>query len=739
MKFIQSVSAIALLAGVAAASAPLALAQDAGELDTGRESADREVKLDTVIVNAEKRESSAQETPLALSAFSDEDLERVGAYDVQSLQSQVPNLFFSKDGVNSVTQISMRGIGNENASVGGDSGVALHIDGIYYSRPSVAGNVFFDLQGIEVLRGPQGTLFGRNTNGGSVNLITANPTDEFEGKADVTFGNYDRFRFRGVANLPLNDRAALRISGYREVRDGYTEVLNGFSDIDDADNTSLRAKLRLDLSDSVEWVLGASIDKIEGAGPGVKIIGDYADEVVLARDPVTLDPVATLDRLADALPNPSDPRKTRRNLNETRDAEYRTLTSHLTWDAGPVLFKSITGYADSENVAFRDLDTSEINLATIDIAIEGEQWSQEFQLVSDYESPLDWILGAYYITEDSLIDLGVFDGLFGLITNGGEAETESWALFGQANYALTDRLTVTAGARYSYDEKVGSDYLIIPGVVEIFNGGSDDWSNTNYRLGVDYKVSDDSLLYASFARGYKSGGYVVGSFIFAEPTYDPETVNAWEIGSKNRFWNDRVQLNLAGFYYDYKDLQVFKFLANAIAIENAAQATVAGAELELQAYLTDDFRVDGALAYLDAEYDDFMSQDPIFPELGLQDVSGNRLNRAPEFSVSLGAEYEFDLGNHGRLVPRIQTYWQSEVFFRQFALATDRQDSFMKTDLRLSWFSEDETWRVEAFVRNLEDEDTVNNTTYGSPLYGASPQGIYDPPRTVGVTIGVTY
>jgi iron complex outermembrane receptor protein len=707
--------------------------------------------IERITVTAERRAADVQKVPIAITAITGEQLDTRGVDGFEDLKYQVPSLSFGGQVTGGENFITLRGVGNENLTGGGDSGVAYHTDGVYLGRNVAVDKSFYDMERVEVLRGPQGTLYGRNSTGGAFNVITKKPVFDFEANADVLFGDYDRRRVRGMVNVPLaGDQIALRVSGVAEVRDGYQDniagsVVCGDCEGKDADDHfNLRGHVLVKVTDDIELLVSASV---------------YENNEMVAtklNEPFPAVP----GRFVGALPNPTDKRDVRKDFPEGADINSHVYSATLNWQLEGMELTSITSYADLFWNQQTDGDGSELPIAfTPYWRNDSDQVSQEIRLASTDEGTVDWIVGVFFYHEDvqqefQFIDSGLNPGFLPpavipfIFTNGGNIRTTSFAAFGQVDYHIEDglfgyRTTLTGGLRYTYDRKSGHDFLnlVNPGVPSSVTFAKEfeiDWETPTGKIGMQIEFSEDTSAYATVSRGYRSGGDLVGNF---PGLYDPEYIWNYEVGVKTRTPSGRLQTNVALFWSDYEDIQIFIQEAGLSRIENAAAATIKGLEVELTALPTDQLTLNVGFAWLDAEYDEFITEENRFEfqPAAPQNLAGNRLNRTPEFTVLLGAEYAF-LTDFGTITARADFMWQSEVFFRAQNLPVDRQDDYNKTDLRVIWTDPGEVYEIEAFIENVEDEDVISNMVLPvQTLGGPSTQITLNPPRTVGIRFGVNF
>lgn len=623
--------------------------------------------IEEIVVTAQKRAQAVQDIPIAITALDSDALERSQIENVNDLMNFVPNLQFGN--FSSTATAAIRGIGYTNTTAGGDPGVALHLDGVYIARPIATVFGVWDLERMEVLRGPQGTLYGRNTTGGSINFISAGPTDRFEGRVDVAFGEFNLVQGRGLLNVPLGDRAAFRISATAEQADGYQEnAFPGGTEAGDRDAVTVRAQLRFDFDDDVDLNLAINHSQIGGVGStsesrfpyptnpllnwvGVPppFVNTIFSDAFISRPDVAriLAPqgITTADDVRNALgvppggllspsnpnfaglTNDTTPNRVSKNSAESNDQEFSSFSAILNWDTGIGTWRWTTAYVETSFDNFIDLDASERTLVDLVLEERQEQISTELTLASTAESAFEWIVGVYYFNEDasrfSTIFADDFDRL-GILFNraagfrvGGDVEATSYAVFAQGTVGLTENLNLTVGGRMSWDEKDAVINLISPfpafNFMTLVQDGavSDSWQEPSGKLTLDYRLSEDVLAYASFAHGYKSGGVNLnGAPAFA--IYDPEFNDVYEVGLKTQFAS-RFQLNTAIFRNDYTDIQVQTFGAAGAELRNAAEATINGAEVEGLLLVGEGFELNFALGLLDGKFDNFVFVPPAQP------------------------------------------------------------------------------------------------------------------------------
>lgn len=663
-----SASLIALAIGIGS-SPGVALAQDQDQDSTS----DRGV-LEEIVVTAQKRAENVQSIPIAITALDASSLERSQIDSLVDVMNFVPNLQFGN--FSSTATVAIRGIGYTNTTAGGDPGVALHIDGVYLGRPIATVFNFFDLQRLEILRGPQGTLYGRNTTGGSINYITEKPSNEMEGMAELLYGRYQHFQAQGMLNMPLGERAAARFVVGVSESDGYQKnLVKGGTESGDQDWVNLRGQVRFDLADNIELLTSVNYADVGGVGStsetrfpfktgpndfvGVPppFVNTILSDAFLNRPDLApllrakgindADDVRAFFGLDVGTPDPADgalfslapafasagvtndlrPNVVAKDTAETNDQEMLVVSGTLTWELDGMVFKSITAYAETSFDAVSDLDHSSAPIMELHLIEDQDQFSQELQLASASSGPLEWLVGAYYFNEDatriSFIKADDFDRLGALLGReygfevGGDVEATSYALFAQASYDLTDQLRLTGGFRWSWDEKDALITLLSPFPAFNFATFVNDAPVGEKWNEPSGKVSLDYQVNddAMIYASYSHGYKSGGINLNGTPNtavYDPEFVDVIEIGAKTRY-NDRVQFNVAGFWNDYTDIQVQTFGPTGAELRNAAAATIWGLEAEMVAVLSETAELNMSVGFLDAEFDDFIFNPPGAP------------------------------------------------------------------------------------------------------------------------------
>jgi len=704
--------------------------------------------VETIVVTAEKRSEDIQTVPISMSAITGDDLSRRSISDFQDLAARVPSLRFGSGLNGGEFQVVLRGLFNPNTTSGGDSPTTYSVDGVYLARTNLIDPEFFDIERVEVLRGPQGTLQGRNSLGGSINVITNKPTDELSGHVDALFGDYNARIFRGWANVPLYDcgdcKILARIAGVSAKHDAYQKNLSqapGATSVGDSqDYQMLRGHLLFQFNADIDLLISASTARNTGPFAN-KVIGDFSVH----------------PKYAGAI-LPTDPRKTYQNTPQSLLQWSDQVSATFNWDMGNAKFTSITGFMKAYIDQSGDVDGSDYSLAITDFRRSGfKQWSQEFRLASNDEtSPLRWIAGLYYFRE--FVDRGFFYYEPGVFTydNGGNINTTAIAPFGQIDFDLAKTnanipLSFSLGLRYNYDKKWGNDFqfLTLWATNTTFTTRAireKSWSEWTGKFSVQYQPTADLMFYGLVSRGYVSGGYLLGTFSGVNLSrYDPATAWNYEVGMKSEFFDNRLQFNVSAFRMEIDKMQVFILRGPVSTVDNAAQSHVNGIEAEMVAVPIDGLRLNAALSLLDAKFDQFVIDDN---RTGIPnvDMSGNKLLQTPNYMLNIGAEYAFDLGT-GTLTPRVDVFFSGAVWFLPVNNPLyDKQKPYSRTDLRLTWQDVRGKYTVDAFVKNLFDKDVISNLGVASRSMGGAiapdpnlSYVSYYPPRTVGVRFGVNF
>lgn len=757
-----------------------------------RQGSGAEQLLEEMVVTARRREESAQSTPIAISAFSGDTLAYRGVTRLDEVVRFVPSLTLENNpsfgGASNSAAIYLRGVGQKEFLPTTEPGVGLYVDGVYIARSVGAILDLIDIERLEVLRGPQGTLFGRNTIGGAINITTVKPRpgDDFGGSVAAVYGTDDRINLKGSLLLPMGETLAARVSLASLQQDGYIERADG---VDLGDDDTLTGRLAVAWQPTEKFYADFTVDATRDRenGPAMQLLGiDFTDlsqldDLVAAVPPpmafihnvTTMAspgvPCAVTDPAGNGITyNPDNPdcydnRYVGGKNQGTAPAESRTdvlgLSATLTYDLSDAMtLKSITAWRDLDSEFARDGDHSPHRISQFYDDLEQDQFTQELQLLGDGER-LDWIVGAYYFSEDG-DNVNILDFTVSNFRSGGKFDNEAWALFAQGTFDITPALHLTLGGRYTEETKQFLPDQVIfqnyfAGISEVvppdnpladldapfLQAGSRILPYLEKELEIDeftpmvnlaWDLGDDIMLYTSYSEGFKSGGFTQRVFppvvagvtappgtpdIDLIPTYDPEFVDAYELGVKSTLLDGRLRLNSALFYTEYEDLQVQVFNSVAPVTENIGSATIQGLEVEMQAALGDGWLLEATYAYLDAEYDEIESDLTLIGE----DFS---FERVPENTGNIGVSKEFGLGGNGSIVARVDWSYRDETYNDAYNTGILKTDSYDLWDASLRWTNAGGDLSLMLSGRNLGDEEYLVTGVYGTAFQAY--EGSYD-------------
>jgi len=692
---------------------------------------DQAAAVADIVVTAQRREQRLQEVPLAVSAFNMESLEDGKVESLLNLDGKVPNVVLAPVGAYPfASAFYIRGLGYADVESSFEPSVGVELDGVYLSRNVGAVQDFFDVGGITILRGPQGTLYGRNTIGGVVSVQSRRPSFDFGARGQLTFGSNGRQELRaGVDGALIEDKLAGKFSLLAKTYDGYVKNEDG-RDLGAQDVLSMRGALTWQPTDTFDATLIIDYTKDEGTGA--------------AFQNASL-PNMVLPGYGQPADNDGDPFLAHIGDDIFSDLDALGITLNANWDLGAVKLTSITGYRKTDTEVLSDFDATPIPFMTVHRDETHDQFSQELRLSSNTEGKLTYVVGAYYMTQEYDIATGQYGLVFGGPTAGStiytQQKSDSWALFGQADYEIIPNLTLTAGGRYSKEEKTFTTQPLFYPNAKTFDASFDDFSP---KLGVSYKWSDTLMTYAQYSRGFRAGGFNgrAGSFEAVGP-YDSETVDSYEIGVKSDLFNRRLRLNASIFTTDYKDMQqsvqqlIPGTLINQTLVANVGAATISGFEGEATALLTDAFTVSASIGYLDASYADFMAN--LGDGLGVIDRTYLPMPYAPKWSNSVTFNYKQNY-EFGQVTAQASVRHMSDMFTSFNTLNATNDLTLRKAntivDGSVALELPDGRWRVSLWGKNLTDELVINNTFGVGALLASR---VYQPPREIGVDLSFTF
>jgi iron complex outermembrane receptor protein len=698
----------------------------------GQQQASDEVVISDIVVTAQKRSERLQEVPVAITALTGEAIANKRITDVVDLSSQAPGLQVSTGDAAANPHIFLRGVGVNDFNLTTASAIGIYSDGAYLGSPLSQKSAFFDLQQVEVLRGPQGTLYGRNTTGGAINITSRRPTKDWEANASVEYGRFNALKMEGGISGPIvPDVLLFRIAGTRSTDDGYMFNRLTGEHVNKTNRWALRGSLRFTPTSNITNDLIFTIDHSQGDS----IIGYnrtlLAPDGSLCSSNYTSGQCTNVAGYANASPNLYE--GDYRFIGKDR-VRYNGLTNNLTIDLGASSLVAVTAYQKSDRKAQEETDLNPIPIIDIDYISTQKTFSQELRFQSNGKTPLRYVFGIYYahdvLTNDSVLRLPIFGIDLGWPL---KQTSNSYAGFAQIDYDVSDKLTITGGLRYSSDHK----HFVYDSIEEVSDtllfhyDESKTFSSWSGKLGLQYKFSPAVNAYASYSRGTKSGGFFSGQT--ADPRdlgpYRDENVNAYEVGLKSELLDRKVTLNLSGFYYDYKDLQVYTLVPRAPldvqVFTNASAARIYGAEFELSVRPARGLSIDLNGSLLHAKYKDFISSS------ASADYTGNTLPYAPKATLQGSISYDIPT-SFGAITTNLSANYRSKIFFDTTNTARISDPGRTYADARAGVkFGADENFEIGVWAKNIFDETNIGLIT---PI----PSLGYDfftvgPPRTYGL------
>jgi len=724
--------------------------------------------LEEVVVTAQKRVESLQDVPISITAVSGDTMAENGVFKIEDLQAFTPNLSMTETGVS--TQIFVRGIGTGN-NAGFEQSVGTYVDGIYYGRQQLLRMPFLDLERIEVLRGPQSILFGKNSIAGALNMTTAKPTDEFEGKVS---GNYspdgDITEFIGVVSGPLTDNLSGRLALRKYDEEGWMEnTFNGDDELE-RDDTAVRGALRWDATDNLRIDFKAEWNEFNTSGRQIEIV---QDDPAPGGSATFADILTTLGH-PDAITEVKQNNKRQADTGDDSENEVENYTMNIDYAIGDMTLTAVTGYVTYDFEEENDLDFVGAPIIFGILGEEYEQFSQEIRLVSPGGETVDWIAGAFYQTSEQDFSTDVYIpensvlGTLGLVPVVGTvadqeytAESELWAVFAQATWNFSDFWSITLGGRYTEETKDATrevnirdsdtgDFVPTGGVAAALwrsqlgvdseqwmghslgndGDGKRDESVFTPLVTVQWEASDEVMLYASWSTGFKSGGFDAAASINTSWEFEEEEATTYEIGAKTTLADGSAEVNVAIYRTEYDDLQTSQFDGVlGFVVGNAKETIVQGVELDGRWALTENLTMGYGVAYLDHEYKDFSNgtcyntQEPdgdVIDGVELCDYTGKRGQFTPEWSGNLSFLHVYPIGDRGlELQSSFDLSYKDE---QNTHVNLDPQwevDSLTQINLRMGLYAP--SWDLAVLVQNVTDEQQfsyVGNTPLSGSTFG---------------------
>ena len=699
--------------------------------------------LEEVVVTATKRSVALQDLAGSANVLGADKLGPGGIQEVRDMQVDIPNLSLGDQF--GFARVFMRGIGMTSIDIGGEGAVAFLQDGAIVPRPAAQLMGMFDLDQVEVLRGPQGTLYGRGATAGAINMVTAKPGKELGGYLSVTAGNYGLAQFKGAIDVPMGDALSMRLAGSLDSRDGYGNNIFTGSDINDRDASAYRATFVYDAGGPLTATLSAQYYEEDDNNYAFSYFGQSEGSSIPVPFGVPILGGNTVGMVGGGF---YDINSDQEPIND-RDGQLINLTIDYAFNDRWSL-KSITSSQSMDRFLRDDLDSTDANLfGQNNYTEESDSFGQE--LILNYSSDrIDVLGGVMYFEEDLYGEVRVpLTNLCFLLApaacgtpvgdflNGGnylqdgDVDIEAWGAYVEANYSISDKWSVIAGLRYNYEERDGTGSFIFDAIsLNVPTNQRESWNDLTPRITLQYSPNDNMLLYATYTEAFKSGVINTGS---TSPPLDPETVDAFEVGLKGQNASGTLRYSVAAFFYDYQDMQIsFVDETSTVSTVNAAEAENSGIELEIDGSLGNGFAFDFYLTYLNAEYQEFFNGD-YANGFAITDLSGNTLPNAPESTAKLGLTWEGAVGG-GTLTVRGEAYYQDDVYFTEW----NREDAYQKSYEQINAsvdYSWNDQWLLSLWGRNLSDEEVMSNNIITAPLYDSLRVGAVLPPRTYGATV----
>lgn len=695
--------------------------------------------IDEVVVTSLRRKSNMQKAPVAVTVIKPPLIREARIHGIEDVGTRVPGLTVASFSIGQPT-IHVRGVGSNDDGAALDNSIVMFIDDVYVGRITAISMNFFDLEQIEIMRGPQGTLYGKNAIGGAINMTSKNPTEQLSGTLEATVGNYNRRDLRGVISGPLvSDKILGRLAFHSRRRDGWqeTDFLPGVKQ-NDENTWSTRGKLLFVLSDQLQVDINGdySRDDLESTGR-IPVVG---------RVPVRLLGPDGLPTVQTALPTDifkSLGGSVKKAINSDRGFTDRTiwgLSSRVSRQGNYGRFLSITAFRKTDFSWLEDSTglPSSVTDQKVNSNVDEQhsQFSQEFRWISPDEARLKYVLGLYYLFEHThRIENFIFPS--GVATTDQNNKTNSFAAFGEATYGVMDSVNITLGGRLTYENKkmdqqniIRGDQVILLEEFTLRNEGN--WTDFSPNFSLSWQQSADIMWYASISRGYKSGGFqgAPATLDLARRIIDPESVWNYEVGYKSQWLDDRLRLNLVAFHSDYRDLQVVQFKTagnfGVFQTSNAASASLEGLEMEFTLKPFEGLEFFGSYAYLNATYDEFN-------DLSGRDFTGNTLRQAPRHSLYLALYYERPF-YEGRLRVRADYRYQGKSF-REPDNSVTIQPAFDLVDASVAYESVGNRWEATLWAKNLMDKEYITHLY----VLGGNDFALFGTPRTYGLTLTLNF
>lgn len=700
--------------------------------------------IESITVTATKQDTELGATPIAISAFEYSNAPSGKLNRLSDVAEQTPNLWLGNSGNSGFPVIYLRGVGSTDTSMAADPSVGFYLDDVYVGRSAGVITDLHDVERVEVIKGPQGAMWGRNTMGGAVHVISNSPDSIQKNALSIGLGNYSNLNARGLFARRFNEHWSGKVSFSWRDRDGFSENLITGSDIGDANIYSLRTGAVYEVSDTSTWSFAADLteDRSSSAAfdpllTGAPILRGLAGPITVSSFPFNHF-------------EPEDEFEVNHRLDSREYRDIAGASAKYLFDGENFRFQSISAIRNLDFDNIENTDGLSVQLIEIFQRTKQSQVSQEFRLFSDSKS-LQWMIGAFYLVEetDDVLRVGsqdfnlVLESVFGpqdySSINNSTIRAKNAALFGSVSVPLLDSLKVDLAFRYSKESKqfdffreaFDNGVLLDPSIPDYQDNAN--WSQLSPSLTVSYLPTegDDSLLYASISKGFRSGGYNSLQTTMDDP-FAPESLIAYQAGYKLGLLDDRIKLDLAAFYYDHNDMQVQTTLAGnggspKTLTTNAAEATEQGLELNIKAMVTKNASFDFSVSYLDAIYDEFVNADGV-------DVSGNRIQYSSKTSAVFGLEYLTNLTEAVVSTYRMEYSFHSKIYFTELNQSQLMQPDFSLVNLYAEFQSGDLPMKATFYGKNIFDQVVIGSAVDFIDVLGTATR-VYREPRTFGVNL----
>jgi iron complex outermembrane receptor protein len=702
-----------------------------------------------IVVTAQRRSERAQSTPLAITAVSGKELQSSGIKSIEGLTQNIPNVSFGASAGDA--RIFIRGVGYDSISPGGETRVAVYNNNVYQSRSQTAFTTLYDIDRVEVLRGPQGTLYGRNAVAGAINIITADPGDHLNGYISGQVGDYSLVQAEGAIGGPITEGLSVRLAGQTIDRGGYGHNIGTGEPVNDAHSRSVRLTLVAKLADNVKDRLTADYYNANDHNFGYRYLGASYPGPAYIPVQVTLH-----DRVPTNLQDSA-------GIGPFNHLRSYGVSNELGVNVSDLLtVTSVTGYRHLRSHIIDSVYGGVLNLGIQSLYEDSDSFTQELRL-SGNNDRLKYVIGGYYFYENHVTDnhapfnsllFGGADQLVSFYNAGGREKTNALAAFGQVDVKIFGGLTFSAGLRYSHEKKdlhefVSIDFttpfdptlpivpilfptaVLAPPSFNVSQLQTASYNSVDPRLSLNYQFNPKVMGYITYSQGFKSGGFNIGG---AQASFKPEKIKDYEIGLKGDFLDGHLRANVAAFYYDYSNLQVNVTKGISLQTLNAAAAKVKGVEAEFTALPTPNLRISLNGAWLDAHYTTFLTEDPARSALGTLDLSGNPLNYAPKYKIGGTVGYTIQ-SPYGDFTPTATVTWSDKVYFTPFKTPELSQPAYTTVDLSIRWVGNNPDWTGSLFARNVTNKVYLLSAGVSNPLTNYHRAGLIAAPRTFGIQV----